>query len=140
MRISDWSSDVCSSDLCELGDVAEYRELLGAAAPRRVRHAEVEQALASLKPGDVIALEDGPRVAVLSVTFRKGSVKAKVVTEARDVAMVGIADFDPPPRRLGADALPAPSRPDHSNFQVQLASPLSHTRVPATTTPEQPPG
>src|SRR3546814_16678519 len=79
MRISDWSSDVCSSDLCELGDVAEYRELLGAAAPRRVRHAEVEQSLASLKPGDVIALEDGPRVAVLSVAFRKGSVKAKVV-------------------------------------------------------------
>lgn len=120
---------------CEMGDVAEYRELLGAAAPRRARRAEVEQSLASLKPGDVIALEDGPRVAVLSVAFRKGSVKAKVVTEARDVAVVGIADFDQPPRRLGEVDLPEPYLPDDSDFRGQVASRLARIRVPARAEP-----
>ncbi|MFP5576988.1 MAG: DEAD/DEAH box helicase [Acidimicrobiia bacterium] len=120
---------------CELGDVAEYRELLGVAAPRRVRRAEVEQSLASLKPGDVIALEDGPRVAVLSVAFRKGSVKAKVVTEARDVAVVGMADFHQPPRRLGGVDLPEPYLPDDSDFRGQVASRLARIRVPARAEP-----
>src|SRR3546814_17663985 len=62
---------------CELGDVAEYRELLGPAAPRRVRRAEVEQALASLKPRAVIPPADAPRHASLTVAFRTGSGKAK---------------------------------------------------------------
>ena len=116
---------------CDLGDVAEYRELLGATAPRRVRRAQLEQSLASLKPGDVIALEDGPRVAVLSVAFRKGSIKAKVVTETRDVAVVSMADFDQPPRHLGAVELPEPYLPDDSDFRGQVAARLSRIRVPA---------
>jgi ATP-dependent RNA helicase HelY len=120
---------------CELGDVGEYREVLGATAPRRVRRAQLEQSLASLKPGDVIALEDGPRVAVLSVAFRKGSIKAKVVTESRDVAVVGMADFDQPPRRLGAVELPDPYLPDDSDFRGQIAARLARVRVPARSDP-----
>jgi len=120
---------------CERGDVAEYRELLADAAPRRVRRAQLEQALASLTPGDVIALEDGPRVAVLSVAYRKGSVRVKVVTEQRDVAVVGMADFDQPPRRLGGIDLPEPYLPDDSDFRGQVASRLARVRVPARVDP-----
>ena len=116
---------------CDLGDVGEYRELLGATAPRRVRRAQLEHSLASLKPGDVIALEDGPRVAVLSVAFRKGSIKVKAVTETREVAVVSMADFDQPPRRLGAVDLPEPYLPEDSDFRGQVASRLARVRVPA---------
>jgi len=120
---------------CELGDVAEYRELPADTAPRRVRRAQLEQALASLSPGDVIALEDGPRVAVLSVAYRKGSVRVKVVTEQRDVAVVGMGDFDQPPRRLGGIDLPEPYLPDDSDFRGQVASRLARIRVPARSEP-----
>jgi ATP-dependent RNA helicase HelY len=120
---------------CELGDVAEYRDLVRDRAPRRVRRAQLEQSLASLKPGDVIALEDGPRVAVLSVAFRKGSIRAKVVTEARDVAVVGMPDFDEPPRVLTSIDLPEPYLPDDSDFRGQVASRLARVRVPARSVP-----
>jgi ATP-dependent RNA helicase HelY len=120
---------------CERGDVAEYRELVGSNAPRRVRRAQLEQALASLKPGDVIALEDGPRVAVLSVAYRKGSVRVKVVTEQRDVAVIGMPDFDEPPRRLTAIDLPEPYLPDDRDFRGQVAARLARVRVPVRSDP-----
>ena len=120
-----------SEATCELGDVAEYRRVLEVAAPRRVRREQLEQSLASLKPGDVIGLEDGPRVAVLSVAFRKGSIKLKVVTEERDVVIVGMGDFDEPPRRLGSVDLPEPYLPDDSDFRGQVAGRLARVRVPS---------
>jgi len=120
---------------CERGDVAEYRELLGSTAPRRVRRAQLEQALASLTPGDVVALEDGPRVAVLSVAYRKGTVRVKVVTEQRDVAVIGMADFDEPPRRLTSIDLPEPYLPDDSDFRGRVAARLARVRVPARSDP-----
>ena len=116
---------------CELGDVGEYRELLGATAPRRVRRAQLDQALAALKPGDVIVLDDGPRVAVLSVAFRTGSIRVKVVTEEHDVAVVGMPDFDEPPQRLTTIELPVPYLPDDADFRAQVAARLSRVRVPA---------
>jgi len=121
---------------CELGDVGEYRDLLGAAAPRRMRRAQLDQALASLSPGDVIALEDGPRVAVLSVAYRKGSVRVKALTEHRDLVVVGMADFDEPPPRLASIDLPEPYLPDDADFRRQVAARLSRVRVPARRAPE----
>jgi ATP-dependent RNA helicase HelY len=125
---------------CELGDVAEYRELVGSTAPRRVRRAQLEQALASLVPGDVIALEGGPRVAVLTVAYRRGAVRVKVVTERREVAVVGMPDFDAPPRKLTSIDLPQPFLPDDSDFRGQVAARLSRVRVPerSVTEPEAP--
>jgi len=120
---------------CERGDVGEYRELVGSTAPRRVRRAQLEQALASLTPGDVLALEDGPRVAVLSVAYRKGTVRVKVVTEQRDVAVIGMPDFEEPPRRLTTIALPEPYLPDDSDFRGQVAARLARVRVPARSEP-----
>src|SRR3546814_12814228 len=51
MRISDWSSDVCSSDLRELQRLALVREQLGAIeAERRARRAEAARQAAGEQP------------------------------------------------------------------------------------------
>ncbi len=115
---------------CELGDVGEYRALLGTVAPRRVRRELLDKALAALAPGDVIALEDGPRLAVVSTAYRRGAVQVKAVTETRDLVVLGMPDFDDPPVRLTTIALPEPYLPDDVAFRDQVASRLAHVRVP----------
>ena len=115
---------------CERGDVAEYRELTRSNAPRRVRRQRLEQALARLRPGDVIATVDEPRVAVLSVAYRKGgAIRVKVVGPSRHVELVGMADFDEAPTVLGAVELPQPYLPDDSDFRAQVASRLARVRI-----------
>ncbi len=115
---------------CERGDVAEYRELTRSNAPRRVRRQRLEQALARLRPGDVIATVDEPRAAVLSVAYRKGgAIRVKVVGPSRHVELVGMADFDEAPTVLGAVELPQPYLPDDSDFRAQVASRLARVRI-----------
>ena len=115
---------------CELGDVAEYRDLSRVDAPRRVRRQRLEHALSSLRPGDVIATPDDPRAAVLSVAYRKGgSIQVKVVTPDRQVTTVGMPDFDDPPQTLATIDLPVPYLPDDSDFRAQVAARLSRVRV-----------
>ena len=115
---------------CELGDAAEYRDATRTAAPRRVRRQRLEQALARLRPGAVIAMPDGTRVAVLSVAFRKGgAIRVKVVEPSRHVSVVGMPDFDQPPRVIGHVALPEPYLPDDSDFRGQVAARLARVRV-----------
>ena len=115
---------------CELGDAAEYRDLSRVDAPRRVRRQRLEQALSSLRPGDVIATPDDPRAAVLSVAYRKGgSIQVKVVTPDREVTTVGMPDFDDPPQTLATIELPVPYLPDDTDFRAQVAARLSRVRV-----------
>ena len=122
--------DVLAEAHCELGDVAEYRDLAQVAAPRRIRRQRLEAALSSLRPGDVIATPDDARAAVLSVAYRKGgSIRVRVVTPQRHVALLGMADFDEPPEVLGTIDLPTPYQPDDSDFRAQAASRLARTRV-----------
>src|SRR3546814_3180635 len=85
MRISDWSSDVCSSDLAValgVGDVA------GAAAPRAVHHlADLARALGAHGPDhlvDLIALVDVegegvPTPAALGERLARRSLSGEVV-------------------------------------------------------------
>jgi ATP-dependent RNA helicase HelY len=115
---------------CERGDVAEYRDLGRVGAPRRVRRQRLEQALAALKPGDVIATPADPRAAVLSVAYRKGgAIRVKVVTPAREVDVVGMPDFDEPPPVLTQIDLPVPYQPDDADFRAQVAAQLSRVRI-----------
>jgi ATP-dependent RNA helicase HelY len=116
--------------VCEYGDVGEYRELAKTTAPRRVRRQRLEQGLARLRPGDVISTDEEPRVAVLSVAFRKGgALRIKAVTPSRHVEMLGMPDFDEPPHVLGTIDLPEPYLPDDSDFRAQVAARLSRIRV-----------
>ena len=122
--------DVREEARCELGDVAEYRDLSRVDAPRRVRRQRLEQALSSLRPGDVIATPDEPRAAVLSVAYRKGgSIQVKVVMPTRHTTTLGMSDFDDPPEVIATVDLPVPYQPDDSDFRAQVASRLSRVRV-----------
>jgi ATP-dependent RNA helicase HelY len=125
--------DVRAEARCDLGDVAEYRDALASGAPRRMRRQRLQQSLARLRPGDVLALPDGAPVAVLSAAVRKGgAVRVKVVDPSRRVAVVGMPDFDEPPRRLGEVELPEPYLPDDADFRAQVADRLGRLPVAAT--------
>src|SRR3546814_6449573 len=69
MRISDWSSDVCSSDL-PTGVVEAHRR------PRRGRHAEpLHQRLRAVvadADGDALAVDDGADVVRMDAVEREG--------------------------------------------------------------------
>ena len=122
--------EVRAEATCELGDVAEYRELSRVDAPRRVRRQRLEDALSALRPGDVIPTPDEPRTAVLSVAYRKGgAIQVKVVTPTGHLTMVGMPDFDHPPEVITTIDLPVPYLPDDADFRTQVASRLSRVRV-----------
>ncbi|WP_436796007.1 DEAD/DEAH box helicase [Actinospongicola halichondriae] len=115
---------------CELGDVAEYRELAQTDLPRRERRRRLEARLDDLSPGDVIALDDQPRVAVLSVAHRSGErIKVKVVSPDGDVFTVGMPDFDHPPEVLATLTLPEPFQPADPRFQASVAEDLHGATV-----------
>ena len=107
---------------CELGDVEEYRSLALTDLPRRERRRRLEARLTSLSPGDVIALDEQPTVAVLSVAHRSGErIKIDVVTPAGDSFTVGMPDFDSPPDVLATVDLPEPFQPRDEAFRAEVA-------------------
>jgi ATP-dependent RNA helicase HelY len=119
---------------CELGDVAEYRAR--ALAARSAAHgrpgprAEVEEALARIKPGDVLALPDDGRVAVVSTARRAGG-ELRIGVAGMDARrrVVTARDFPAPPRPVGRVTLPEPYRPHASAYLRQVAALLRSVRV-----------
>jgi ATP-dependent RNA helicase HelY len=117
---------------CERGDIEEYRRLVDAARrdesnTRRSWGDAIERALTGLKPGDVIRLFGGKnagRVAVLSVSHRKGTVKVRGVAENRRVLNLTEDDFREPPPIEGHLDLPEPFAPHNTGFQRQVAHAL----------------
>jgi len=117
---------------CERGDVGEYRRLVdderrAEVTTRRSFSDAIERALADLKPGDVIRLFGGKnagRVAVLSVSHRKGTVKVRGVAENRRVLNLTDDDFRDPPPVEGRIDLPEPFTPHNTGFQHQVADAL----------------
>jgi ATP-dependent RNA helicase HelY len=120
---------------CQLGDVEEYlaleRRLSEERAERPSRTRRVADALAGLKPGDVIRVRGrgGGLAAVISVSWRRGGVQARVVTTRRNRLTLGADDFDEPPRRLGSIPLPEPYAPNSQHFIKETGSRLARARV-----------
>ncbi|MGN6694828.1 MAG: DEAD/DEAH box helicase [Aquihabitans sp.] len=118
---------------CELGDVDEYRSLR-ADERRRKREARQEararvaEQAGDLAPGDVIRV-GGHRVAVLSVSHRKGGLRLRVIDGDARVSVLDEDDFDVPPIPAGSIALPEPYNPQNRIFQRQAASALRKVRV-----------
>jgi ATP-dependent RNA helicase HelY len=118
---------------CELGDVETYRDRRRAEREvlRRQRAAAVDRigaAMADLVPGDVIRLR-GHRLAVLSVSHRKGGLRVRVVDTDARVEMLGEDDFDGPPRAQGALRLPEPFDPRDRSTQRHLTAQLRKARL-----------
>lgn len=115
---------------CELGDVEEYRTLVQTDLPRRERRRRLEARLTSLSPGDVIAVDEEPAVAVLSVAHRSGErIKVDVVTVDGDAFTVGMPDFDSPPEVLASVDLPEPFQPRDESFRAEVARRLDEVEV-----------
>jgi ATP-dependent RNA helicase HelY len=120
---------------CELGDVAEYRDLKARAAPRRTApRGLVERGLAHLRPGDVLLVPrsvaggtgDGDeRVVVLSVAQRRaGASRLRAITPNRMVVDLGAADLPAPPEPAGRIEVPEPFAPLQDTFQRELVARL----------------
>ncbi|HEX2577384.1 MAG TPA: hypothetical protein VHK88_13600, partial [Aquihabitans sp.] len=118
---------------CELGDVDEYRERRRAERSarreeRRSRRDEIDAAVERLVPGDVIRFGT-LRLAVLSTSYRKGNLRLRVIDHDAHVSVLDPDDFDEPPARAAALALPEPYDPRNRIFQRQVSSLLRKARL-----------
>jgi ATP-dependent RNA helicase HelY len=119
---------------CELGDVAEYRaRTVSAREAGRARHSDraaVEEALARVRPGDVLVVPDGGRVAVVSTARRAGGELRLGVAgvDARRRTLTS-RDFPAPPRTVGRVTLPEPYRPHAASYLRAVAALLRTVRV-----------
>lgn len=118
---------------CERGDVDEYRALR-ADERRRKREARqgararVAEQAGALAPGDVVRVA-GHRLAVLSVSHRKGGLRLRVIDSDARVSVLDEEDFDVPPVAVASITLPEPYNPQNRIFQRQAASALRKARV-----------
>lgn len=117
---------------CSLGDVAEYRDLTQSGLPRRERRRRLEERLSELSPGDVIAIADQPRVAVLSVAHRSGErIHVKALAPDGAVFTLGMPDFSAPPSVLATLDLPTPFVPNDPDWRRELSARLRDADVVA---------
>ena len=126
-------ADATERATCELGDVDEYRTLRAdeRRAKREARQgarARIAEQAADLAPGDVVRVA-GHRLAVLSVSHRKGGLRLRVIDSDARVTVLDEDDFDVPPVPAGSIALPEPYNPQNRIFQRQAASALRKVRV-----------
>ncbi|MBU6328378.1 MAG: DEAD/DEAH box helicase [Acidobacteria bacterium] len=110
---------------CSRGDVGEYRRLLDEGRRPPGRGGAVETAIGRLRPGDIISVDGGRPVAVLSVSQRRGgSTRLKVIDEGLQLRPLGAADMDEPPDLVARVTLPVPFAPTKRSFQTQVAAAL----------------
>ncbi len=117
---------------CELGDVASYRDAergmraaasagLGTPGPK----AQTLAALASLRPGDVLDYK-GRALAVLATSRRRGGGVRVAVTGVRGHKQIlGISDFEQPPKPVAKIELPVPYDPSDPGFLKATGQRLS---------------
>jgi ATP-dependent RNA helicase HelY len=118
---------------CSLGDVDEYRAVRRAEreARRQARAARLDAvagAMDDLAPGDVLHLR-GHRLAVLSVSHRKGGVRVRVLDTDARVTMLGEDDFDEPPVSRATLRLPDPFDPRDRAGQRRLTAQLRKVKL-----------
>jgi ATP-dependent RNA helicase HelY len=120
------------------GDIDEYRASRGARARPSPARQEIEEALAMLRPGEVIYIEVNGyagRAAVVSIAQRSSGVKVVVVTPTRDAPSLTAKDFDEPPRPVGSIDLPVPYAPNRQEFRRNVASRLERMAIGAKKAP-----
>jgi ATP-dependent RNA helicase HelY len=126
-------ADAEAAATCELGDVEEYRALLGDRKARPSPKAETIEALARVKPGDVLLVpgaRGGGRVAVLSTSQRRGGdMRLQGLTVERRMVSLGPDDFPVPPRAVGRVELPTPYAPNNTGFRRTVAAALTKARL-----------
>ncbi|RMH81671.1 MAG: DEAD/DEAH box helicase, partial [Actinomyces sp.] len=96
------------------------------AASRR----EIADAVSRLRPGDVIADEEGRRLAVLAVSWRKGGrARLRLVDVDATEHRWDLADLHDPPVTLGHLDLPEPFTPARPGYRAEVAHRLARLRL-----------
>jgi ATP-dependent RNA helicase HelY len=128
----------------ERGDFGEYwalrrtlsrLESSGAASRRQRRGEAVQQALAALKEGDVIALPNGGRrpdlVAIVGTSVTStGTPLASAVTEDRKLIRIGPRELDRPPVTVGRIQLPRGGGPRQAAWRKRVAAEVRGVEMP----------
>jgi ATP-dependent RNA helicase HelY len=118
---------------CERGDVDEYRarrddERRAARERRQHRKALLLDTVDQLAPGDVIRIR-GHRLCVLSVSWRKGGMRVRVVDTDARVEVLDAEDFEEAPEQVAVLSLPEPFDPNNRTQQRHVANLLRKARV-----------
>ncbi|MBW3663023.1 MAG: DEAD/DEAH box helicase [Actinobacteria bacterium] len=136
---------------CDRGDWTEYAALRRELSQREKREAReraatagdaVRTGLASLLPGDVLALPWLPRRGLAAVVTlretKRGDVLAQVVTEDRRLERVGTRELDAPPLIAGRVELPTHGNARQREYREVVASRLRSVEPPLEVQPPLP--
>lgn len=101
-----------------------------AESPSSDDDAAISDAVSRLRPGDVIIDDDGDRLAVLGVSWRKGGrALIRVVGEGGREQRWALADLDHSPVTVGQIELPFPMAPERADYRADVASRLKRSGV-----------
>lgn len=114
---------------CELGDVEEYRALLGQERAAQPTLASVAESLDRLRPGDVVMLPRGRGAVLAKANRRGGDVRVRVLLPDRRIVLLGPTSFEGPVAAVGHVDLPMPYAPNSKSFQRTVASALIRAKV-----------
>jgi ATP-dependent RNA helicase HelY len=88
----------------------------------------IADAVARLRPGDVVLDDDGDRLAVLGVSWRRGGrARVRLVSVGGHDLRWDLADLDRAPHTVGHIDLPEPFTPERMSFRADVASRLRRT-------------
>lgn len=91
--------------------------------------AAIADAVSRLRPGDVIQDEDGDRLAVLGVSWRKGGrARMRLVSQRSQEFRWELADLTEPPVTVGHIDLPQPMAPERIDYRHEVAARLRRVR------------
>jgi len=116
----------------ESAKVQELEAIVGDLPPEPARSDdtpdEVADAVSRLRPGDVIGDEDGLRLAVLGVSWRKGGrARIRLVSETSQEVRWELAEVEQAPRTVGRIELPFPMAPERIDYRHDVAARLKRS-------------
>ncbi len=90
----------------------------------------IADAVARLRPGDIVVDDDGDRLAVIGVSWRRGGrAKVRLVTAGGHDLRWELADLGSPPHTIGRIDLPEPMTPERAEFRADVATLLRRAKV-----------
>ena len=90
----------------------------------------IADAVARLRPGDIITDSDGDRLVVLGVSWRRGGrARMRLVTSGGHDLRWELADLDAPPHTVGRVELPEPMTPERAAYRAEVATRLRRARA-----------
>ena len=89
----------------------------------------IADAVSRLRPGDIVLDEQGDRLAVLGVSWRKGGrARIRLVSQSAHEHRWDLADLDEPPVTVGHIDLPQPMAPERIDYRQEVATKLRRAR------------